>query len=250
MTDLHDRFREWLLSGAPDDPPRGAALHASACDRCLSDIASLDALFAVDVAGATVPALPVGAKAAIHPPALGVLRVMGGVTAAALLVVAVMVGAGALREGAADPAVAGDPVETPAGEGILAGMPSFAPATPGETRTPSPSASAGESAGASEQPAESEVASGLTPTQPPFVAPPPPPITPGPTPAVTPQPTTAATAAPTTPPTSGPTPVPSTPPPLPTPTPAPLPTPPPSEAPIPTPAPPTPTPTPSEAPPP
>lgn len=250
MTDLHDRFREWLLSGAPDEPPRGAALHASACDGCLADIASLDGLLAVDVAGATVPALAAAPAAAIHSPALRVLRIMGGVTAAALLFVAVMVGAGALREDAADPAVAGDPTAPPAGEGVLSGVPSFTPAQPGETSTPSPSASAGESAGASEEPAESELASVGTPTQPPFVAPPPPPVTPGPTTPVTPRPTTAATAAPTTPPTSEPTPVPSTPTPLSTPTPAPLPTPPPSEAPTPTPTPPTPTPTPSETPPP
>lgn len=247
MTDLHDRFREWLLSGAPHEPPRGAALHASACDRCLADMASLDALLAVDVAGATVPALPAAPAAAIHSSALGVLRVMGGVTAAALLVVAVMVGAGALREDPTDPAVAGDPTAPPAGEGILAGVPSFTPAAPGETSTPSPSASAGESAGASEAPAESDVASGLTPTQPPFVAPPPPPITPGPAPAVTPGPSTAATPAPTAPPTSAPTSTPS--PPLATPTPTPLPTPtaptpPPSEAP------PPPPPPPSESPPP
>ena len=28
MTDLHGRFREWLLAGAQGEPPRDAALHA------------------------------------------------------------------------------------------------------------------------------------------------------------------------------------------------------------------------------
>ncbi|HUH07344.1 MAG TPA: hypothetical protein VML96_06005, partial [Egibacteraceae bacterium] len=61
MTDLHERFRDWLLAGAPGEPARDAALHASACDRCLADVAALDALFAVNVAGAEVPLLPAGA---------------------------------------------------------------------------------------------------------------------------------------------------------------------------------------------
>ena len=234
MTDLHERFREWLLAGAPGEPPRDAALHASACDRCLADVAAADALLAVDVAGAGVPALPAGDPRPIPGPGLRAIRAISGVAAVGLLVVAAMIGAGALREDGAGPGAATlDPTESPDGEGVLAGGPSFTPAVSGLARTPSPSASASESAEPSEDPTASEVATGAAPTQPPFVAPPPPAITPGPTAVVTPRPTTAATPVPTAQPTPAPTPIPTAPPtpePTPEPTPAPtsVPTPPPT----------------------
>jgi outer membrane biosynthesis protein TonB len=247
MTDLHERFRDWLLAGAPGEPARDAALHASGCDRCLADLGALDALLAVDVAGADVPFLPAGAARPIRAPGVRALRALSGVTAVGLLVLAAMIGAGALRDNTGGPGVAVNPTESPDGEGILAGGPTSTPAPSGDPG--SPIASAAESAGASDAPEASEVAASAMPTTPPFVAPPPPPVTPGPTTAVTPAPTTAATPAPTPAPTAPPTatpapsvtatPVPPTPTPTPVPpTPAPtlpppseLPTPPPSEAP-------------------
>ena len=250
MNDPHERFRDWLLAGAPGEPARDAALHASACDRCLADLGALDALLAVDVAGAEVPFLPAGAARPIRAPGVRALRALSGVTAVGLLVLAAMIGAGALRENAGGPGVAVNPTESPDGEGILAGGPTFTAAATADPGSPTPTPSADESSGASAAPGSSEVAAGSTPTQPPFVAPPPPAITPAPTAGITPPPTTVApTVAPTAPPTATPTPtvaatpVPATATPTPVPptlTPTPTPTlPPPSEL---------PTPTPSEAP--
>lgn len=228
MTDLHERFREWLLAGAPGEPARDAALHASACDRCLADVGALDALFAVSVAGAEVPFLPAGMSLATSTPGVRALRALSGVTAVGLLVLAAMIGAGALRENTGGWGIAADPTASPDGEGILAGGPSFTPAASTDPGTPSPSAD--ENAAESEKATAGEVPNEPTPTQPPFVAPPPPPVTPDPTTAVTPGPTVAATpeptAVPTVEPTTAPTPIPTVPAtPLPTPEPTPEPTP-------------------------
>lgn len=231
MTDLHDRFRAWLLDGARGEPARDAALHASACARCLADVAAFDALLAVDVSGADVPLLPVGTPRPIRTPAVQALRAISGVASVSVLVLAAMVGAGALRDDTAGTGIAIGPTESPDGEGILAGGPSVAaasvdPASP--STTPSPDASDR----ASEEPASSEIPGEATPTLPPFVAPPPPAITPGPTAAVTPGPTAAATPAPTPLMTPAPTPIPTALPtvsPTPTPTPTSDPTPPPTD---------------------
>lgn len=232
MTDLHERFREWLLAGASGEPPRDAALHASACDRCLADVAALDALVAVDVAGADAPILPAGVPRTAHPSGVRALRALTGVTAVALLAVAVFIGAGALRDDDLEPGAATGPTASPEGEGILGGGPSLAATASNGPESTSPSASASERAASSEEPEPSEVATGPTPTQPPFVAPPPPAATPGPTAAVTPRPTIGGTpvptAAPTAVPTAAPTPVVTA---TPVPTPTPTPTPPPSEEP-------------------
>ena len=230
MTDLHGRFREWLLDGAPGEPARDVALHASACDRCMADVAALDGLLAIDVAGAEVPFLPAGAARPIRTAGVRALRAASGLTAVGLLVLAAMIGAGALRDPAGGPGVAAGPTELPDGEGILAGGPSLDPAASAEDGTRSPSASASQRPDLSAQPTSGEVASGPTPTQPPFVAPPPPAATPGPSSAVTPRPTSAVTPAPTTTPTTPPTSAPSptmaaTPTPTPTPTPEPTPEP-------------------------
>lgn len=233
MTDLHGRFRAWLLDGARAEPARDAALHASACSRCLADVAAFDALLAVDVKGADVPFLPVGVPRPLRTPAVQALRAVSGIAAVGVLVLAAMVGAGALRDDTAGTGIATGPTESPDGEGILAGGPSVAaasvdPASP--STTPSPDASDR----AAEEPASSEIPGEATPTLPPFVAPPPPAITPGPTAAVTPGPTAAATPAPTPVMTPAPTPVPTATPLMPTATPSPLPTatlPPPSEPP-------------------
>jgi hypothetical protein len=236
MTDLHERFRDWLLAGAPGEPARDAALHASACDRCLADVAALDALLAVEVAGAEVPFLSAATRP-IRTPGVRALRALSAVTAVGLLVLAAMIGAGAFRENTGGAGLATDPTESPDGEGILAGGPSSTQVASADQGSRSPTSSADE--GASQA---SAVATGATPTQPPFLAPPPPAITPGPTTAATPRPTTAATPLPTpaptepstaTPtPTGAATPVP-TPEPTPDPTPEPTPDPTPSEAPSP-----------------
>src|SRR5690606_23297236 len=165
-----------------------------ACERCLADVAAADALLALDVTGAEVPVLAAGDPRPIPGPGVRAIRALSGVAAVGLLVVAAMIGAGALREDGAGPGAAAlDPTESPDGEGILAGTPSFTPLPSVMVEMPSPSASATERAEPSEEPSASEVATGAAPTQPPFVAPPPPAITPGPTAAVTPRPTTAAT---------------------------------------------------------
>lgn len=237
MTDLHGRFREWLLAGAHGEPPRDAALHASACDRCLRDVAAMDALLAVDVAGAEVPLLPLGAPRPIRSSGLRALRALSGVTAVGLLVLAAMIGAGALRENTGASGVATDPTGSPDGEGILAGVPTVTAPPSSNEAAPSSTESADRSAAASEAPTPSEVAGEATP-QPPFVAPPPPAITPGPTAATTPRPTIAATPAPTLVPTDPPAPTPSpTVAATPTPTPPPTPDPTPEPTPVPTPAP-------------
>jgi len=56
VTDAHRRFGEWLAAGAADEPPRDAALHASVCADCLVSIAALDALTAIDLGRAALPA--------------------------------------------------------------------------------------------------------------------------------------------------------------------------------------------------
>ena len=241
MTDLHDRFRSWLLDGARGEPARDAALHASACAQCLADVAALDALRGVDVSGGDVRFLPAGAPGPMRTAGMRALRAVSGVAAVGLLVIAAMVGAGALQENTGSPGVAADATDSPDGEGILAGGPSPAVAASASSGAASPTASATESGRASVEPASSEEASGATPTLPPFVAPPPPAITPGPTAAVTPGPTPAATPVPTAPATPAPTPVPT---PVQSVPPDPTPTPVPSVPPDPT---PTPGPTPSEA---
>lgn len=63
MNDAHRRFPEWLASGAPGEPPRDAALHASVCPECLAKVAALDALTGVDPGRALLPA----SRAALHP---------------------------------------------------------------------------------------------------------------------------------------------------------------------------------------
>lgn len=236
MTELHQRFHEWLLAGAPGEPPRDAALHASACDRCLGDAAAMDALLAVDVAGAGMPLLLAGPPRPMRSAGVRALRAVGGVTAVGLLVLAAMIGAGALRENTGAPGIATAPTGSPDGEGILAGGPSFTPAASADAA--SATASADPSALTSGEPTASEVAGEATPTLPPFVAPPPPAITPGPTTAITPRPTTAPTPVPTIVPTESPTSTPSptvaatpTPTPVPTIVPTEPPTPPPSEEP-------------------
>lgn len=225
MTDLHGLFREWLISGAPGEPGRDVALHASACDACGRDVAALDALLAVDVAAGDVPFLPAGAPRPTVTRPVAALRALSGAAAVGLLVAAAMIGAGALREPEDSRLSLGaKPTQSPDREGILGGGPSLAPSTDRVQQSPSPTASPEESADATREPDASAVGADARATPPPFIAPPPPPATPAPTSPATPRPTAVviptATPAPTAPSTAAPTPtVAATPAPTPTPTP-------------------------------
>lgn len=53
--DLHERFVSWLLAGAPGDPSRDAAIHASLCADCERWIAAHDALQGIDPGRAPLP---------------------------------------------------------------------------------------------------------------------------------------------------------------------------------------------------
>ena len=238
MSDLHQRFGDWLADGARSDLPRDAALHASACDACLRDVAAFDALLAIDPGAAPPPVLD--ERLAIgRPPLIRALRAASGVAAALLLAASVGIGAGALLDQRTQLG-ASVPTPTPAGEGILGGGGGPAASADLSGELPSP----GSSADVSSHPAPTPE-SGAS-AAPGTVATPAPVATPRPTtiitpPVGTPRPSAsgAATPAPTAPPpsvTPGPTLVP-------TPVPTAIPTPTPTAMPTPTPA-PTPTPTP------
>ena len=242
MSDLHERFGDWLSGGATGDLPRDAALHASACDACRRDAAAFDALLTIDAGAAPLPPLRPSLHAAKVLP-IRFLRGAVGVAAVVLLAVSVGIGAGGLLDRRPELG-AGPPTETPGGEGILggAGTPAstFSDAT-AEASSAAPSTSPDDlpSPGASEEEPGPTAATGFA--------------TPGPvlTPGTTPRPSTIITPPIGTPrPTSpgGPTPPPPTAPPsatppistsLPTtvPTPTPLPTlvPTPEPTPVPTP---------------
>lgn len=87
--DAHRRFSAWLIAGAPGEPPRDAALHASVCDECMARVSALDALAAIDAGRALLPpsirAPQHGRIATLRTPALA---------AGAVLVIALGIGAG------------------------------------------------------------------------------------------------------------------------------------------------------------
>lgn len=55
MSDAHRRFTAWLVAGAPGEPPRDAALHASVCAECTAGVAALDARATIDPGRALLP---------------------------------------------------------------------------------------------------------------------------------------------------------------------------------------------------
>ncbi len=88
MSDPHRRFGAWLLAGAPGEPPRDAALHASVCAECMAGVAALDALAAVDPGRALLPPsirAPQRGTAVLRTPALA---------AGAVLIIALGIAAG------------------------------------------------------------------------------------------------------------------------------------------------------------
>ncbi len=131
MSDLHDRFGDWLLDGARVELPRDAALHASACDVCLRRAAAFDALLAIDPGAAMLPELGANVRRGALP-AFRLARMMSAVLAVVALSAAIGIGAsGLLRDRAATGAALSTP--TPQGEGILGGAgggPSSTPRLP------------------------------------------------------------------------------------------------------------------------
>lgn len=224
MTELHDDFARWLVSGHRDAVPRDVGLHAAGCSECGAAAAAFDALERVDPSVAPEPPLHVGPAVPLGARAAVARWVAAGVTVAAAILVT---GFALANLPTAPPAEAAQAtassaiqVGTPGG-GVLAGGPSV---------EMSPSVSPRPSEGGS---ADAEPSAAASPR--PGLANPPPwyPVTtpsargiprPGQSaaPSRTPSPTPATSIDPTPAP---PTPVPATPTPVPTPEPTPVPTP-------------------------
>lgn len=211
MIDPHRAFTDWVIGGAPDDPPRIAAVHASACTDCLAMVEAFDELSRIDIGATSLPAI----SAAGRTPRLGARRLVrwpAAAVAAVLLVGTVVV---ALRGGLL-PAGSEPSPRSVISEGVLGGAASAdaeATATATASASPQPSGSASEAAVDGEP---TPAASSIAPPPPPVVA------TPQPTPAQTAAPTARPTPIPTPAPTAAPTPSPTV---VPTPEPTPEPTP-------------------------
>ena len=211
MTELHEQFRAWLLTGARDVLARDVAVHASACPDCLRTAAAFDALSAVDPGAASAPGAWEPGARFWTPRAILVARTAAGVAAAALIIAAGFVAAGSLLGPRAAQIAAR---QSPQGEGVLgnaAGPPSA-----------SASATAKSSESSSASPTAEPSSPGAAATNPPMGGGPPPISTLQPTPTPRPatvQPTPAPTPRPT--PRVTPTPVPTQ---VPTPVPTPVPT--------------------------
>jgi len=229
MNDPHDRFTAWLTAGASGEPPRDAAIHASACAGCQRLVAAFDALLAIDAGAAGVPPRGLADPGRRRPATMRVARMAAGAVAVVLVGTALTIGIGSLLPRTTGGAPIGAlATSSPAGEGVLAGA-----GGPMETARPAPSPTVTASQpGVTATPSPTDGAASTVPPGP--VVTPPPVFTP---PVVTPRPTAAPqpTATPTQP---APTNVPATPTPIPTPAPTAVPTP------VPTVVPPTPTPTP------
>jgi hypothetical protein len=85
MTDLHDRFREWLQDGPLREVPRDLAVHAAGCPSCLRRAAAIDALLSIDPGAAPKP--PVRVVVMRRGSRLGTLVPMLAPSAAVLAVV-------------------------------------------------------------------------------------------------------------------------------------------------------------------
>jgi hypothetical protein len=260
VSDLHHRFIAWLEAGATGEPPRDATLHAASCESCLRMAAGIDALDTIDLGLAPMPPLR-GITASDEGLVVPLARAMAGVTAVALVIVATVIGVGALFEDRTPLAGSGTPATQT--EGVLGGLggPTDGSVTDEPGGAPVPTESAG--ANDEDEPEPTPLETPVESVNDGAVA------TPAPTatiaiPVGTPRPSSVATPAPTSPtatatpvPTPAPTPVPTptataSPSPTPEPTPAPTPEPTPVPTPVPTPEPtstpgePTPTPTPDE----
>ncbi|TMB55924.1 MAG: hypothetical protein E6J47_06075 [Chloroflexi bacterium] len=131
MNEPHARFSAWLASGAPGEPARDLALHASVCPECARAIAALDLLGQIDPGRAPMPSWDgVGDEPG------GLLRAARFAAAAVgVMLVAVVVGIGASQliiGGRASGEVAFGS-QTPA-QGVLGGA-----GTPADSATPAAS---------------------------------------------------------------------------------------------------------------
>jgi hypothetical protein len=226
--DLHARFDTWLAEGAPGEPPRDAAIHASVCPECLHHSAALDALAAIDLGLAVLPPSRVSGPAIAPRRSVAWAR---GSIAAAVVVMAVVTGAiaapllGGARDGRGEQRVL-DATGTPEADAT-------SPSTVGSPsdRVPSATASATPTASNTDPPASSASASTGGVPPPPVTSRPSASITPRASAVATPRPFTPAPTAAATPTPPAPTPTPAPPAPTPTPTPEPTPTPTPVETP-------------------
>ena len=207
-TDPHLRFGEWLLAGAPGEPARDLALHASVCPGCMARIAALDLLAAVDTGHAKPPS-----SAALRRQPAGARRGAGRYAEALFgaIVVAGLIGLGVrvidLRAlaGPAGPNADGTPAQAVLGG---TGRPSLTP----EPTASKPAASASQTTAVTPTPVPQPVNPPVAtprPATPRPSTPQPSASTPGATP--TPTPTSAASATPTAEPTltNSPTPTPT-----------------------------------------
>jgi hypothetical protein len=212
MIDLHRAFTDWVIDGAPGEPQRVVAVHASACPECQALVEAFDELSRIEIGASPLPAMP----AAVRRPRLAASRIERG--PAAVFAAALLVGTAAVAFSNGVLPAGSQPTPRPAvTEGVLGGTASAgsdATATPTASESARPSASPSESA---DEPDPTAAAS--------TIAPPPPVV-------ATPQPSVAPTAVPTARPTPIPTPRPTTPP---TPSPTAVPTPEPTLTPLPVP---------------
>ena len=222
--DPHERFDQWLLTGARGEPARDLALHASLCAACTARISALDLLTSIDAGRATMPPSLAGARRPVTT-----LRRAGRFAAAfaGVTVAATLIGLATWRmmdlQGLAD-RVDANAGETP-GQAVLGGT--------GESSQP-PSAEGSAASTSSMEPAGT-AAPTPPPTSPPLIqpGPAPRPVTPRPTVSASPSASVTPSASGTTP-TGSPTPTPSE---SETPTPSPTPTPTLTETPTPSPTP-------------
>lgn len=239
MNDLHQRFSEWLEAGARDDPPRGAAVHASVCDRCQRKIAAFDALTAIDPGRATPP--PSVAITGRRNPGWSLPRLAGAGASVVVLAVSVAFGASQLNGARTSPPAGpstgtpvqavlggqGTPNETPGGEitATLSEQPSGSPSATAAPSSATPADPPPASATSAIQPASATARPTRTATMQPPATPRPVSPTPASTPSRTPAPSAKPTASPTV------TPSPATPSATPTASPTPVDTPTPSPTP-------------------
>jgi hypothetical protein len=219
----HERFDEWLLSGARGEPARDLALHASLCPACTARIRALDLLMAVDAGRAPRPLSLVGARR----PA-GALRRMGlaAVALGGVTLAAALIGVASWRlidlQGLAEP-VDENAGATPA-QAVLGGTGESSQAPSPEASSAAPS-SAEPAATATGGPSQAAAAT-VQPTSPPVNQPgaTPRPSTARPSVSASSPTSVAPSPSPTSTPTGSPTPTPpgsATPDPAPTPTPQP-----------------------------
>ena len=199
--DPHRRFAEWLLATSDEDPPRDLAVHASVCADCQRQIAALDMLTGIELAGAGIPPLHTGPMERRMGATGRVAVAMGGVVAVA----AIGVGSWRLVEVSG----IGAPASESPTQAVLGNT-----GQPVATMEPSVSVAMSVAAAPSASPAPRATPQVVsTPGVTPVTLPP----------AATVRPTSAPTSAPTR--TPRPTPAPSTPTPTATPTPTTPPTP-------------------------